>query len=121
MKNAIFRKAPEVPDESGTSALPHGLRECVKIAVCVLFLAASGFLWLSIDSTLGKVLYYVLFLIPNFICAEWLSGKIFSEERLSITERWSAPVRIFTGVMVGLVVLGAMCCLNLFGRWLLAK
>ena len=73
-----------------------------KVLLCVLFLAFSASAWWALPA----VLYYVLFLIPNYLCGEYVSGKFFGEEfGRSISEKEFSVARIFVGVLMALLLL----------------
>jgi len=75
------------------------LPEWVLVTLCILFLIGSFVVWLSINSTVSKIVYYVVFFLPTYACGEYLGGKIFSRARgLSISEAGFSPLRIFVGV-----------------------
>lgn len=85
--------------------------------MCILFLIFSFALWLSLTSTVGKIIYYVVFFLPTYASGEYLGGKIFSRARgLSISEAGFSPLRIFVGVCV---VLGFFVLI--YGAWMLMQ
>ena len=87
------------------------------VTLCILFLVFSSVLWFSLNSTVTKIIYYLVFLIPTYACGEYLGGKIFSKPRgLSISEVGFSPLRIFVAVcfVLGFFVL-------VFGAWLLVQ
>jgi hypothetical protein len=74
---------------------------------CVLFLIVSFGLWMVVDSSFEKTLYYVFFIIPNYVCAEWLAGKLFSKRSgLSVSQSGFSIMRIVVGVIFVIVVFG---------------
>ena len=74
---------------------------------CLLFLIFSFGLWMLVDSTLEKVLYYVFLLLPNCFCAEWLAEKFLSKtSNLSVSNSGFSIVRIIVGVVVVLLLFG---------------
>jgi len=77
----------------------HGTTVC-----CILFLMISFGLWLIVDSTLQKILYYVIFLIPNYFCAEWLAEKFLSIPSLSISHSGFSIVRVIVGAVAVLLL-----------------
>jgi hypothetical protein len=83
------------PEANSSSPLP----EWLLVTLCILFLIGSFVVWLSITSTAGKTIYYIVFCIPTYACGGYVSGKIFSRSRgLSISEAGFSPLRIFVGV-----------------------
>ena len=90
-----------------------------KVAACLLFLAISVGLWLSIETTWLKALYYLLFLLPTYACGEWLGSKVFSEERgLSISQTGFSIWRIAVGVCTVLALFGVVYGLAFLGKWI---
>jgi hypothetical protein len=78
-----------------------------KAAACLLFLAFSVGLWLSIDSSWTRAVYYLLFLIPNYACGEWLGSKIFSKQwGLTVSDGGFSLLRIVVGVIFVLLFFG---------------
>jgi hypothetical protein len=95
--------------------------DSTKAVGCLLFLAVSVGLWLSFDSSWGRALYYLLFLIPNYACGEWLGSKIFSKQRgLSISESGLSVLRIVIGVIFVLLFFGLIYGLAFLGKLLFA-
>jgi hypothetical protein len=75
------------------------LPDWLLVTLCILFLIAAFVVWLSITSTVSKIIYYVVFFLPTYACGEYLGSKIFSRARgLSISEAGFSPLRIFAGV-----------------------
>jgi hypothetical protein len=73
--------------------------EWLLVGLCILFLTGSFVLWLSLNSTLSKIIYYISFFLPTYACGEYLGSKIFSRAwGLSISEAGFSPLRIFVGV-----------------------
>ena len=117
MKDPIFWKAAKLHGKPDERPPPNRFSDGVITVGCILFLIFSFGLWLSIDSSGGKIFYAALFLIPNYCCGEWLGGKIFSEESgLSISKSGFSILRIIVGVLIVLVVFGVV-----FGIWLLIR
>lgn len=74
----------------------------VRVLLCVLFLAFSASAWWALPA----VLYYILFLIPNYACGEYVGGKLFGEEfGRSISDKEFSVARILVGVVVALLLL----------------
>lgn len=83
------------PETNPSNPLPERL----LVTVCILFLTGSFVLWLSLNSTLSKIIYYIVFFLPTYACGEYLGSKIFSRARgLSISEVGFSPLRIVVGV-----------------------
>ena len=94
---------------------PGAVPGWLKVTACVLFLALSVVAW----KALPAVLYYVLFLIPNYVCGEYLGGKVFSAEfSESISAEEFSVLRIFVGVLVTLFLLGVVYGLAALVLWL---
>ncbi len=77
--NVEMKEPNPLVEESGEPRVVDAGRfsDSTKAAACLLFLAVSVGLWLSIDSSWARVVYYLLFLIPNYACGEWLGSRIF--------------------------------------------
>ena len=87
----------------------------LKMTVCVLFLALSVVAWVALPA----ILYCVLFLIPNYVCGEYLGGKIFSAELgASVSAEEFSVLRIFVGILMTLLLLGAIYGLAALVLWL---
>lgn len=96
------------------------LSDGAKATFCILFLAISAGIWLSLETTWAKTLYYVVFLLPNYACSEWLGTKLFSEQRgLRISQAGFSVERIFVGVVTALALFGIVYGLALIGKWVL--
>lgn len=96
------------------------LQQSFILAALLSFLVLSGGLWLSLDSSWAKGFYFLVFLIPNYICVEWLGSQIFSEElSLRISGREFSVVRIIAGVLLMLAVYGVSFGLAILGKRLL--
>ncbi len=110
------------PERSGRPAEPSDpgrFPGWLKVMGCLLFLIFSCTLWLSIDSTIGKVLYYLLFFFPTWFCGEWLSGKIFNDDVGSMISNSEFSVaRIIIGVLFMILLFGATCGLAALVKWL---
>jgi hypothetical protein len=107
----------EVPRLVGASRFS----DLTKAVACLLFLAVSAGLWLSIHSSWAKALYYLLFLIPNYACGEWLGSKIFSQQRgLSISESGFSVLRVLVGVIFVLLLFGLIYGLAWLGKLVFA-
>ena len=90
-----------------------------KAKVCVLFLAISVGIWLSLETTWAKTLYYLIFLLPNYACGEWLGSKLFSEQLgLRISQSGFSIERIFIGVLTALALFGIVYGLAFVGKWI---
>jgi hypothetical protein len=91
------------------------LPESARVPLCVLFLTFSFAVWLFAISTATQIIYYILFFLPNYICGEYLAGKILPKaESLSVSRAGFSPLRIFVGlcVVVGFFTL-------VYGAWML--
>ncbi len=120
MKEPEHWKPSDQKNQSSESLESRGLPEGIKIIACLLFLIVSSILWLSIDSTFGRTIYWILFFLPNWFCGEWLFGRIFNDEvGMSISSEGFSVVRIIFGVLFVLVVFGLIYGLAALGRWLL--
>ena len=79
----------------GNTVLPAWL----AIFLCVLFLIVSFLIWLEQNSTAAKIVYYVLFFLPNYVCGEYLAQKFLAKaEGLSTSKVGFSPLRILLGV-----------------------
>jgi hypothetical protein len=108
--------------QGGTEALvlTRTLPGWLKVITCLVFLSISFLLWLSIKPPPGRTLYYILFLIPNYICGEYLGSKIFSEKSgLSISQSGFSILRILFGVLFVFGFFGVVYGMALLIRWLL--
>jgi len=77
----------------------EGLPVWLTITVCIFFLIFSVGVWMTWNATLGRILYYILFFVPNLLCGQYLGEKIFSRAHgLSISKAGFSPLRIFVGV-----------------------
>src|SRR5215210_571967 len=86
---------------------PKFFSDGVTTVCCVMFLGFSMGLWLLVDSTFEKILYYVFLLLPNYICGEWLAGKLLSKtSRLSVSNSGFSIMRIIVGVVAVLSLFG---------------
>lgn len=120
MKEPEYWKPTDQRNQPPESLASKGLPERIKIIACLLFLIVSGVLWLSIDSTFGRVIYWILFFIPSWFCGEWLFGKIFNDEAgRSISSEGFSLVRIIFGVLFVLAVFGFIYSLAALGKWLM--
>lgn len=120
MNEPEYWEAPEHSSQPSEPPDPGGVPGWLKVVGCLLFLILSCMVWLSIDSTSGKVLYYILFSLPTWFCGEWLSGKIFNNdvgEMISNSE--FSVARIIFGVLFVIVLFGATWGLAALGKWLL--
>ena len=98
--------------------LPHG---ALTAAVCILFLILSLSMWAVLSSSGLSVLYYILFLIPNYVCGEFLSEKFFSREfGRSISDKDFSLLRVFVGVLVALLCFAAYVLAAWTARFLFA-
>jgi hypothetical protein len=87
------------------------------IAACILFFIGSVFVWVSLTSTVSKIIYYVVLFLPAVLCGDYLGRKLFStSRRLSVSAVGFSPLRIFVGVcfVLGLFVL-------LYGIWFMLQ
>lgn len=82
---------------------------------CLAFLVISLVLWLMS----GRSWFvFLLLLLPCYACEEWLSGKIFTERsRWSTAESGFSFLRIIYGVILALLLFGAIYGLTLIVRW----
>lgn len=107
MKNPVQLQVTENQNKLEERLPPNRLLDGAITIGCMLFLIFSFGLWLYIDSTLGKILYYIFFLIPNYACGEELFSRIFSKKfGLSISKSGFSIVRIIVGVLLTLVLFG---------------
>ena len=116
MKESIYLKAAQ---SEGTKklSLSSTLPGWLKVTACILFLIVSFLIWLSVGSTLGKTIYYVLFFLPNYACGEYLGGKIFSEDSsLSVSNSGFSVLRILIGVLFVLGFFGLVYGITLIMR-----
>src|SRR5687768_10692932 len=93
------------------------LPEWLLVTVCILFFIGSAFVWLSLTSTVSKIIYYVVLLVPALLCGDYLGRKLLANShRLSVSAVGFSPVRIFVGVcfVLGLFVL-------LYGIWFILQ
>lgn len=120
MNEPAYREVPAQSSQPPEPSDPRGLPGWLKVIGCLLFLIISCVLWLSIDSALGRVLYYLLFFLPTWFCGEWLSGKIFNDEVGSMISNSEFSVaRIIFGVLFVVVLFGATWGLAALAKWLL--
>ena len=98
--------APPNKDRLGTG---------LKAVACLAFLVLSLVLWLMSGR---KWFVFLLLLLPCYACEEWLSGKIFTERsRWSTAESGFSILRIAYGVILALLLLGAIYGLALIASW----
>jgi hypothetical protein len=94
--------------------------DSTKATVCIFFLAISVGVWLSLETTWAKIVYYLIFLLPNYACVEWLGSKLFSEQRgFRISQSGFSIERIFIGVVTALALFGIVYGLAFIGKWIL--
>ena len=95
------------------------ISEGTKVTVCIFFLAISLGVWLSLETTWAKTLYYLIFLLPTYACSECLGSKLFSEQRgLRISQSGFSIERIIIGVVTALVLFGLVYGLAFIGKWI---
>jgi len=91
----------EEPKNDALDSLPGWL----MVSVCILFLIFSVGTGMSLNSTLGRTIYYLIFFLPNVFAGQYLAGKMFSRDRgLSISKASFSPLRIFVGVCLVLAL-----------------
>ena len=109
-----IRKVEDKNEPEKLRALPFGMSDGVMTASTVIFLIVSLAIWLSVDSSGATALYYVLFLIPNYLCAEWICSKIFHKNSsLSTANSGFSIVRIIVGTLFVLAVGGVIYAIGL--------
>jgi hypothetical protein len=88
----------------------------VKVVACLGSLAFALALWLIS----GRSWFvFLLLLIPCYACEEWLSAKIFTERSgWSTAESGFSILRIVYGVILALLLFGAVYGLAMIARWL---
>ncbi len=122
MNEPDYWEAPEQSSQPTEPPDPNRFPEWLKVMCCLLFLILSCLLWLSIDSTFGKVLYYLLFFLPTWFCGEWLSGKIFNDEVGSMISNSEFSVtRVILGVLFVVVLFGSTWGLAVLAKWVLTS
>lgn len=68
-------------------------------SLCVSFLIVSFVIWLAAASTPARIIYYLFFFFPNYICGEYLAEKFLAKVEFLSTERVGfSPLRILIGV-----------------------
>lgn len=88
----------------------------IKKMACLAFLAFALTLWLISGRSW---VVFLLLLIPCYACEEWLSEKIFTERSgWSTAESGFSVLRIMYGLILALLLFGAIYGLTLIGRWL---
>jgi hypothetical protein len=120
MKEPIYWKAAE---SDGTEKVPRSstLPGWLEVTACILFLIISFLIWLSVESTFCKIVYYVLLLLPNYACGEYLGSKIFSKKSgLRIANSGFSLRRILLGVFFVFGFFGLVYGITLIMRRLLS-
>src|SRR5690242_10446072 len=91
--------------------------EWLLIAICILFFIGSVFLWMSLTSTISKIIYYVVLFVPAALCGDYLGRKLLANsQRLSVSAVGFSPLRIFVGVCFALGL-----CVVLYGIWFMLQ
>src|SRR4051812_29261547 len=71
------------------------------VPACLLYLAASFAFWMSLESTLATISYYVVFLIPNFLVGHYLTDITLKRLSFMSNEATSFSVpRIILGTLL---------------------
>lgn len=82
------------------------MRTVVLVLACIAFLIAAFAVWLASGRSW---LVWAAVLIPSWICADYLSAKIFSAAHgRSISDRDFSIARILYGVVLGGLLVGGI-------------
>jgi hypothetical protein len=117
MPETIYWKRKQGDEADGSSRVERKwigkVKTAAGIMACIVFLGLS---WLAGRSSW---LLFLLLFIPCYACGEWLSSKIFSENsRLSVSRSGFSVVRIIYGVILALLLFGAIYVVGLLFHWL---
>jgi hypothetical protein len=102
-------------DNGGEPSSKDRLSTRLKVAGCVAFLVLSVALWMMS----GRSWFlWLLLLIPCFLAEEYLAEKVNTQSsRWSTAESGFSVLRIVYGLILALLIFGAIYGLILIARW----
>ena len=108
MKEPIHWQAREnTPEQTTESQNTSWLAEIIKLIICVSFLIVSFLWWKSAGHF--NWLFYLILLIPSWICSEYIFGKLAKKySGLSTSESGFSIVRILYGLLIAILLLGVV-------------